>query len=47
MLGSLIKQRQRQQESHKFAYSVGKNNSFARSARTFLFLCRRQQNNVN
>ena len=29
------RQRRRQQERHKFAYLVGKNNSFARSARAF------------
>ena len=36
-LGSFSKgQRRRQQERHKFAYLVGKNNSFARPARAFL-----------
>ena len=29
------RQRRRQQQRHKFAYLVGKNNSFARSARAF------------
>ena len=42
------RQRRRQRERHKFAYLVGKNNSFARPARAFFyfcsFLCRRQQN---
>ena len=30
-----LRQRRRQRERHKFAYLVGKNNSFARPARAF------------
>ena len=33
-----LRQRRQQRERHKFAYLVGKNNSFARPARAFLFL---------